>query len=82
MATRTTVLRNTGVAQKVAAQQGLITFTYTDAAGVKTRRKGLKVTSVRKTRQNPDALLVEAVDTVGNVRTFRTDRMLRAIAGK
>lgn len=82
MATRTTVLRNTGVAQQAAAQGKTVSFRYTDKAGVQTVRKNLKVTHVKATRQNLDALLVTTEDSIGNVRTFRTDRMTHGRLGK
>lgn len=76
MATRTTVLRNTGVLSQAAAQGKTVRFTYTDAAG-KVSKRTVKVQAAEKTRHNPDAVIVRGVENL-NVRSFRTDRMLRA----
>lgn len=78
MATRTTVLRNTGVFTQAQEQGKSVRFTYTDAAGV-TRRRTVKPLSSEKTRHNPDALVVRAVEGPGNHRSFRTDRVMRAV---
>jgi predicted DNA-binding transcriptional regulator YafY len=76
MATRTTVLRNTGVLAQAAAQGKTVTFTYTDAAG-KTSKRRVTVQAAEKTRHNPDAVIVRGVENL-NVRSFRSDRVLRA----
>lgn len=77
MAAQRTVLRNTGVVTQAAAQGKTVSFTYVDASGVETKRKGLTVLEAQKTRHNADALVIKATDGL-NVRSFRTDRMLRA----
>lgn len=77
MATRTTVLRNTGVFTQAAAKGKSVRFTYTDAAG-KTSRRTVKPVSAEKTRHNPDALIVRGIDGL-NARSFRTDRVMRAV---
>lgn len=76
MAAQRTVLRNTGVVTQAAAQGKSVRFTYVDAAGVESKRT-VTVLEAQKTRHNPDALVIKAQDGL-NVRSFRTDRMLRA----
>lgn len=80
MATRTTVLRNTGVFTTAQETGKSVRFTYTDEAGV-TKRRTVKPTSATKTSQNKDALIVRAVEGL-NMRSFRTDRVLRAVLVK
>lgn len=81
MATRTTVLRNTGVFEQAKAQGQRVRFTYTTPNG-EVKRRTVKPTSFANTRHNENALLVQGVDSLGNVRTFRTDRALRAVLVK
>lgn len=76
MATRVTILRNTGVFAQAAAQGKKVRFTYVDAQGVESKRLVTPV-ATQKTRHNPDALIVRAKDGL-NDRSFRTDRALRA----
>ena len=76
MATRRTVLRNTGVFTQAAGQGKQVRFTYTDQKGVTTRRTVVVVKALT-TRHNPDALLIEGREGL-NVRHFRTDRVQRA----
>lgn len=78
MATQTTVLRNTGVFTQAQEQGKSVRFTYTDAAG-SVRRRTVKPVSAEKTRHNPHALVVRGVEGPGNVRSFRTDRVMRAV---
>lgn len=76
MPTRRTVLRNTGVFTQASAQGKTVKFRYTDAAGV-TSKRSVTVLASEKTRHNPDALIVKALDGL-NVRSFRTDRVTHA----
>jgi predicted DNA-binding transcriptional regulator YafY len=78
MATRTTVLRNTGVFTQATEQGKSVRFTYTDGQGV-TKRRTVKPFAAEKTRHNKDALLVKGTEGAGNVRSFRTDRVMRAV---
>lgn len=77
MATRTTVFRNTGVLTRAAAQGKTVKFTYTDAAG-KTSKRTVKAVAAEATRHDPQAVIFRGVEGPGNVRSFRSDRVLRA----
>lgn len=77
MATRTTVFRNTGVLTRAAAQGKTVKFTYTDAAG-KTTKRTIKAQSAEPTPKNPQAVIFRGVENGLNVRSFRSDRVLRA----
>lgn len=79
MATRTTVLRNTGVFTQAQEQGKRVRFTYTDGKTGATKRRTVKPLSAEKTRHNPDALIVRAVEGPNNFRSFRTDRVMRAV---
>jgi len=81
MATRTTVLRNTGVFTE-AKEKGLsVRFSYTDRNGKKSRRT-VKPFAAVATPVHPDALNVQAVEGAGNVRSFNTTRVMRAVLVK
>lgn len=82
MATRTTVLRNTGVFTQAQEQGHKVRFTYIDGKTGVTKRRTVKPLSAEKTRHNPHALVVRAVEGPGNFRSFRTDRVLRAVLVK
>lgn len=77
MATKATVRRNTAVVTEALAKGKRVRFTYTTAAGETTRRTVVP-TFVQATRHNPDALVVRGKDGL-NDRSFRTDRMVRAV---
>lgn len=77
MATRTTVFRNTGVLTRAAAQGKTVKFTYTDASGVVSKRT-ITAQAAKPTRHNPAAVIFVGVENGLNVRSFRSDRVLRA----
>jgi predicted DNA-binding transcriptional regulator YafY len=77
MATNATVRRNTAVVTEALAKGKRVRFTYTTAAG-DTARRTIVPTHVEATRHNENALVVRAKDGL-NDRSFRTDRMLRAM---
>ncbi len=84
MATRTTVLRNTGLVaqagQSVAKGTGapVVKFArYITAAGEARTLKGLKVLSVGPAREN-GLLIMRTADALGNVRSYNTGRLTHA----
>jgi len=77
MATQSTVRRNTAVVTEALAKGKRVRFTYTTAAG-ETKRRTVVPVHVEPTRHNADALIVRAKDGL-NDRSFRTDRMVRAV---
>lgn len=76
MTTRRTTDRNSGVFSLAIAQDRAVRFTYTDEAGVRTRRT-VKPTGIKATRHSDRGVLVIA-DENTNVRSFRSDRVERA----
>lgn len=81
MATRTTVLRNTGLAAQAGevlsktGKQPVIRFArYTTAAGEQKVIKNVKIVKVEKAREN-HLLIVRTVDALGNFRSYNTGRL-------
>jgi len=77
MATRTTVFRNTGVLTRAAAQGKTVKFTYTDASG-KVSKRTIVASEAIPTPKNPSAVIFRGVENGLNLRSFRSDRVLRA----
>lgn len=77
MATKATIRRNTAVVTEALAKGKSVRFTYTTNAG-ETSRRTVTPTLVQSTRHNEDALVVRGKDGL-NDRSFRTDRMVRAV---
>lgn len=79
MATRPTVKRNTGTILTALKQGKSVRFTYTDQKG-KAQRRTVKPVAFSTTPRHTDALLVQAVEgPMENFRSFRTDRVMRAV---
>lgn len=77
--TERTIQRNTGVFTLARAYGQTVDFTYTDDEGKVTKRKGYTVTSVVKTGRAPGRAVIKALSPSGAERSFRNDRVIRAV---